>query len=90
MPTNIVSNLDTKSYLLLLRELKKYYDEQIPDSDFYIREIRYDCNNDNYVVTIHYNHIVNTNMRFRLLSLPENQLILILRKVKLNKLNERK
>jgi len=89
MSDNIVSNLDTKSYLLLLRELKKYYNKKFNNKyDFSIREIVKEFNSSLYTVVIifHYN---SKHDSYEIKILTELQVISILRISKLNKINER-
>jgi len=90
MSDNIVSNLDTKSYLLLLRELKKYYNKKLNTSYiFYIREIIKEFNSSSYTVVINF-HDINNHYIYENHTLTENNVISIIRKIKLNNINEKK
>jgi len=90
MSDNIVSNLDIKSYLLLLRELRQYYNKKFNlniSHDVDILSISYNNNNSKYGIIIKSN--INGNICRQSISnhfITERELISILRKIKLNKL----
>lgn len=88
MSGNIVSNLDTKSYLLLLRELKNYYNNKLSNiNPFYIVGICLKQSTGvDYDVLINVNNIGN----YKHYNLNEQELISIIRKTKLNKLCQTK
>jgi len=80
---NIVSNLDTKSYLMLLREIKPYYHNRMGHTSFNINSIFKSAITNLYVV-----NIKNGDYQFVNFSITENELIKIIRKIKINKLKK--
>jgi hypothetical protein len=84
MSDNIVSKLDTKSYLLLLRELNNYYkNKTFCNIPFYIIGIQESRGYEDYEVLISgLKNIHETHY------LTEKQLCSIIRIAKINKINE--
>lgn len=81
MITNIVSNLDIKSYLILLIEIKPYFNVKMGHSSFNIISINKSNLQDNYVVLIQ--NGVSDYINFLI---PESKLRKIIRNIKLNKI----